>query len=71
MGSGTVPLDFTPEQSNPLAELEAQTKALRTDAKQACAATDEGKIVPREGGGNPDQLYLPDQRSVVILVHVV
>ena len=25
-----------------------------TDAKQGCAATDEGRIVPREGGGNPD-----------------
>jgi hypothetical protein len=37
-----------------LAKLEAQPKAFTTDAEQACAATDEGRIVPREGGGNPD-----------------
>ena len=48
------PPDFTPEQGNTLAKLEAQPKALRTDAEQACAATDEGRVVPREGGGNPD-----------------
>ena len=48
------PSDFTPEQGNTLAKLEAQPKAFRTDAEQACAATDEGRIVPREGGGNPD-----------------
>jgi pimeloyl-ACP methyl ester carboxylesterase len=47
------PPDFTPEQAA-LAKLEAQPKAFRTDAEQACAATDEGRIVPREGGGNPD-----------------
>jgi pimeloyl-ACP methyl ester carboxylesterase len=46
--------DFTPEQARVLAQLEAQPKAFRTDAEQACAATDEGRIVPREGGGNPD-----------------
>ena len=46
--------DFTPEQASVLAKLEAQPKAFRTDAEQACAATDEGRIVPREGGGNPD-----------------
>src|SRR5271169_1739863 len=46
--------DFTPEQASVLAKLEAQPKAFRTDADQACAATDEGRIVPREGGGNPD-----------------
>src|SRR5438270_7443728 len=46
--------DFTPEQGNTLAKLEAQPKAFRADAEQACAATDEGRIVPREGGGNPD-----------------
>jgi len=49
-----LPPDFTPEQGNILAKLEAQPKAFRTDAEQACAATDEGRIVPREGGGNPD-----------------
>lgn len=46
--------DFTPEQGNTLAKLEAQPKANETDIQQACAATDEGRIVPREGGGNPD-----------------
>ncbi len=46
--------DFTPEQASVVAKLEAQPKAFRTDAEQACAATDEGRIVPREGGGNPD-----------------
>jgi len=48
------PLDFSPEQGDTLAKLEAQPKAFRTDAEQACAATDEGRVVPREGGGNPD-----------------
>jgi pimeloyl-ACP methyl ester carboxylesterase len=48
------PPDFTPEQAIVLAKLETQPKAFRTDAEQACAATDEGRIVPREGGGNPD-----------------
>jgi pimeloyl-ACP methyl ester carboxylesterase len=48
------PSDFTSEQGSVLARLEAQPKAFRTDAEQACAATDEGRIVPREGGGNPD-----------------
>lgn len=45
--------DLTPEQNDILAKLEAQPKAFRTDAEQACAATDEGRIVPREGT-NPD-----------------
>jgi pimeloyl-ACP methyl ester carboxylesterase len=48
------PPDFTSEQASVLSKLEAQPKAFRTDAEQACAATDEGRIVPREGGGNPD-----------------
>jgi pimeloyl-ACP methyl ester carboxylesterase len=48
------PPDFTPEQASVVAKLEAQPKAFKTDAEQACAATDEGRIVPREGGGNPD-----------------
>ena len=48
------PPDFTPEQANVLAKLEAQPKAFTTDAEQGCAATDEGRIVPRDGGGNPD-----------------
>jgi len=48
------PPDFTPEQASVLAKLEAQPKAFSTDAEQACAATAEGRIVPREGGGNPE-----------------
>jgi len=48
------PADFTPEQAKTLVELEAQPKAFIADAEQGCAATDEGRIVPREGGGNPD-----------------
>jgi pimeloyl-ACP methyl ester carboxylesterase len=48
------PPDFTPEQASVLAKLEAQPRAFRTDAEQACAATDEGRIVPRKGSGNPD-----------------
>ncbi|HUD65828.1 MAG TPA: alpha/beta hydrolase [Candidatus Sulfotelmatobacter sp.] len=48
------PPDFTPEQASVLAKLEAQPKAFRTDAEPGCAATDEGRIVGREGGGNPD-----------------
>jgi pimeloyl-ACP methyl ester carboxylesterase len=47
------PPDFTPEQASILARLEAQPKPFRTDAEQACAATNEGRIVPREGT-NPD-----------------
>ena len=48
------PSDFTPEQASILAKLEAQPKAFTTDAEQGCAATDQGRIVPRTGGGNPD-----------------
>jgi len=46
--------DFTPEQASVLAKLEAQPKAYETDMQQACAATDDGRIVSRTGGGNPD-----------------
>jgi hypothetical protein len=45
---------FHTEQRKILAKLEAQPKALRADAGQACAAADLGRFVPREGGGNPD-----------------
>jgi len=45
--------DFNAEQASVLARLEAQPKAFKTDAEQACAATDEGRIVPRTGT-NPD-----------------
>jgi len=48
------PPDLTPQQADTLAELEAQPKAFITDAEQGCAATDQGRIVPREGGGNPE-----------------
>lgn len=48
------PPDFTPDQANVLAKLEGQPKAFIADADQGCAATDQGRIVPREGGGNPD-----------------
>jgi pimeloyl-ACP methyl ester carboxylesterase len=48
------PPDFTPEQASILAKLEAQPRAYETDMQQACAATDNGRIVPRTGGGNPD-----------------
>lgn len=48
------PPDLTSEQASILARLATQPKAFKTDAEQACAATDEGRIVPREGGGNPD-----------------
>lgn len=46
--------DFTAEQGAILAKLVAQPKASETDLQQACAATNEGRIVPRTGGGNPD-----------------
>ena len=48
------PSSSATEQARILAKLEAQPKAFETDAEQACAATDGGRIVPREGGGNPD-----------------
>ena len=48
------PFSSGTEQAKILARLEAQPKAFETDAEQACAATDGGRIVPREGGGNPD-----------------
>ena len=48
------PPDLTPEQASILAALEAQPKAFLADAEQGCAATDQGRIVPRDGGGNPD-----------------
>ena len=48
------PSGFTEEQAAVLAQLEAQPKAFITDAEQGCAATDQGRIVPREGGGNPE-----------------
>jgi pimeloyl-ACP methyl ester carboxylesterase len=49
-----LPSEFTPKQRNTLAKLESQPKAYETNMQQACAATDDGRIVPRTGGGNPD-----------------
>jgi pimeloyl-ACP methyl ester carboxylesterase len=47
-----------PSQVSPeaeiLAKLNAQPKALRTDAEQGCAATDGGRLVPALGTGNPE-----------------
>lgn len=48
------PTDLNDEQARTLAKLEAQPKAFITDAEQGCAATNQSRIVPREGGGNPD-----------------
>ena len=44
--------DLTLEQNDTLAMLEAQPKAFKTDSDQACAATDQGRIVTR--GTDPD-----------------
>jgi len=48
------PPNFTSEEANILARLEGQPKAFRADIEQACAATDQGRVVPRTGGGNPE-----------------
>src|SRR5207302_4288850 len=48
------PPDFTADQASVLTKIEAQPKAFMADAEQGCAATDQGRIVPREGGGNPE-----------------
>ena len=37
-----------------LAKLNAQPRALRTDAEQTCAATEGGRLVPTVGTGNPE-----------------
>jgi pimeloyl-ACP methyl ester carboxylesterase len=42
------------EQTDILSRLEAQPKALRTNAEQACAATEEGRVTPTRGSGNPE-----------------
>jgi hypothetical protein len=41
---GPVPSQFSPEQREILAKLNAQPKASRTDAEQVCAATEGGQI---------------------------
>jgi pimeloyl-ACP methyl ester carboxylesterase len=50
---GPVPSQFSPEREI-LAKLNAQPKALRTDAEQVCAATDGGSLIPTLGTGNPE-----------------
>ena len=42
------------ELGDTLARLEAQPKALRADAEQACAGTEEGTLTPTGGSGNPE-----------------
>lgn len=42
------------EHLDVLARLNSQPKALRVDAAQTCAATDEGRFVPTRGTGNPE-----------------
>jgi pimeloyl-ACP methyl ester carboxylesterase len=50
---GPVPSQFSPERDI-LARLNAQPKALRTDAAQVCAASNGGRLVPTVGTGNPE-----------------
>jgi pimeloyl-ACP methyl ester carboxylesterase len=50
---GPVPSQFSPEREIS-AKLNAQPKALRTDAEQVCAATDGGRLVPTLGTGNAE-----------------
>jgi pimeloyl-ACP methyl ester carboxylesterase len=42
------------QESNILAKLNANPMALGTDARQACAATDGGRLVSTNGTGNPE-----------------
>ena len=51
--AGPVPSQSNPE-SETMARLNAQPKAIRTDAEQGCAATDSGRLVPTLGTGNPE-----------------
>jgi hypothetical protein len=50
---GPVPPQSSPEREI-LAKLNAQPKALRTQAEEGCAATDGGRLVPTLGTGNPE-----------------
>jgi pimeloyl-ACP methyl ester carboxylesterase len=52
--AGPVPQQFSAEQRNTLAMLHAQPNAFESDAEQACAATNSGKVVPDSGSGNPE-----------------
>jgi pimeloyl-ACP methyl ester carboxylesterase len=42
------------DQTKILAALKAQPKAIQTDVEQGCAATNEGRLVPTGGTGNPE-----------------
>ena len=50
---GTVPSQSS-ERLDILANLNSQPIAVRVDAEQTCAATEEGKRIPASGTGNPD-----------------
>ena len=50
---GSVPSPSNPEREI-LVRLNAQPKALRTEAEEGCAATDGGRVVPTVGTGNPE-----------------
>jgi pimeloyl-ACP methyl ester carboxylesterase len=50
---GPVPPQSSPEREI-LVKLNAQPKALRTQAEEGCAATDGGRLVPTLGTGNPE-----------------
>jgi pimeloyl-ACP methyl ester carboxylesterase len=51
---GIGPSQFSPEQRDTFAKLDAQPKAFKAGFEQLCAATDGGKVVPTGGIGNPD-----------------
>jgi pimeloyl-ACP methyl ester carboxylesterase len=53
MGGRPIPPQPSAE-SEILAKLNAQPKALRVEAEQGCAATDGGRLVPALGTGNPE-----------------
>jgi pimeloyl-ACP methyl ester carboxylesterase len=42
------------EQADILSRLGAQPKALRANAEQACAGSEEGRVTPSRGSGNPE-----------------
>ena len=63
---GPVPSLFSPEREI-LAKLNAQPKALKTDAEQVCAATDGGSLVPTLGTGNPDSTMRQGMRAAWVI----
>jgi pimeloyl-ACP methyl ester carboxylesterase len=54
MGGVPVSSEFSAEQRDTLARLEAQPRALQADAEQACAGTNDGTVTPSGGSGNPE-----------------